>query len=74
MKAPAAHRWLGRPSDIKARHAEGTIGASSITFPVVGEATFGHLQKSGLWLLSRRRSVEAFKEERPDVQCGHCGR
>ena len=28
---------MGRTSDVKARHAEGTIEASSVAFPVLGE-------------------------------------
>lgn len=74
VKIPAAVRWLGRPSGVKARYAEGTIEVSSITLPVMGEASFGRLQKSGLRLLGHRYSVEAFEEEQPDMHCGRCAR
>ena len=74
VKIPAVIRWLGRPSDVKARYVNGTIEVSSITFPVTGEATEGRLQKSGLRLLGHRHSVEAFEKEQSDVHCGRCAR
>ena len=74
VKVSATVRWLGHPSDVKAHHAEGAIEASSITFPVVGEATFGSLQKSQLRLLGRRYRDKAFEQERLDAQCGRCGK
>ena len=74
VNVPTAVRWLGRPADVKAYYVEGTIKATSITFTLVGQVTFGRLQKSGLRLLGRRYSVETFEEERPDAQRGRCGR
>ena len=59
VKIPFAARWLGRPSEVKARFKEGAIVASSATFAVVGNAVFSRLRNSGLWLLGRRYDVEA---------------
>lgn len=74
VKISAAVIWSGSPSDVKARHAEGMVEASSVPFTVLGEVTFGRLHKSGLRLLDRRYRAEAFEEEQLDVQCGRCSR
>ena len=54
VRVPLAVRWLGRPSEVKARFKGGAIVASSVTFAVKGEDVFGRLLKSGLRLLGRR--------------------
>ena len=50
-RIPTASRWLGRMTDVKARYSEGETEASSVTFPVLREATFSRLQKRRLQLL-----------------------
>lgn len=43
VEIPIAVRWLGRPSDAKARFKEGTAVESSASFVVKGEDVFTRL-------------------------------
>lgn len=65
-------RWLGWKESVRIRFEKGVIGASTVTFVVLGQPTFARLRKTGLWLLARRYDVEAFEEDRPDAFCAKC--
>lgn len=64
-----AIRRLGRAEDMRNRLKKETIGASSVTFAVLGETTFARLCMRGLRLLGRCYDVEAFEGDRPDAFC-----
>lgn len=68
-KIPSDIRWLGRLEDVRCRPQEGKMVVSSITFVVLGEATFARLRKRGLRLLGHRYSVGALEEDRPNALC-----
>ena len=72
VKIPSDLRWLDQASDVRTLFQEMTIPASSVTFAILGEATFTRLCKSELRLLGRRYEVKTFEEERPDAPSGRC--
>ena len=72
VKPPATVRWLGRTADFRTCYSKEEIEESSVTFPVLGEATSSSLQKSGLRLLVRRNSARPSRR-RDQTRCSRRG-
>ena len=74
VHTPAEIRWLGG-TKVRARFQANKDGSSSVVAAILGEATSGHLCRSGVRLFRRRYEVDAFEEVwRPDAFCRRCSR
>ena len=71
VQIPAEIRWLGGAKH-RARFQEKKEGASSVVAPVLGEATFNRLCRSGVRLLGVRHDVDAYEEVQPNAFCTRC--